>query len=167
MTLAAADVWFLDILHRSGAVGGDIDLPAETQQTLLDARFKHQVGTGICAHDPGYRAFRAEIGCVGSAVRGAVNQAAFLNFTAAVKILIVERALHTGRGDHGETAVSLDARDVFARACVHTNDVALLNKEWYLYRKSRLGRYRFGGACGCVAFYSHLGLDDLKINRGR
>jgi hypothetical protein len=165
MTLAAPDLRFFDIAQGLRAHGRDVNVSAEAKKPRGHSGFENEVRTSIGHGDSGDRAGCAEFRLPRSAVRSAINQAAFLLISTAEEVFIVEGAFAARRSSHG--TCRSNPRQVCAGACVNSYEIAGLNKQGDLNPEAGLRLDHLCGSGGGVPFDSVLGFYHLQVNRSR
>lgn len=92
-----------------------------------------------------------------------LQQTTFFHIPAAVIIAIEVRALAPSGSLHN---VNLYAGDVIARAGVHADGVAHVDKVGALHNHACLGGDFLGNACCGIAANCHFGFDNFEVYRG-
>lgn len=143
----------------------DLHLLRNEGEGPLQLRHQDQVFTRVGARNSWHWAGFAQGGIPGQWRGGRCQQAAFLPLTSAVIITVEKWTILTSRCTHYLSGSASGASEVAARAGIHTDHIAGIDKTGHLYFQAGLGDHTLGYASSRIAAHSGLRFNDFQVNR--
>jgi hypothetical protein len=96
----------LNWYQMAAARGLNFNTPVKAEESFMHFCLQYQVGTIVGQQNIGDRAFAAIAGLPAWGIRIALDQATFLNGTAAMKVLVIKVAFFAGGCSHGAYCIT-------------------------------------------------------------